>query len=68
MKKGIVNKDTGNLVINMNKDGYVMIGGIVKISIAEIKGKQIKIRIEAPREVSVLRSKFIDNINATTEN
>lgn len=62
-----VNKDTGNLVINMTQEGYVLIGGIVKISIAEIHGKQIKVRIEAPREVKVLRSKYIDNISATPE-
>ncbi len=69
-------KEIGNLVINMVKDRFFIIGDDIKITLDEIAGKQVRIRIEAPKDLKILRSNIIktdppnlvDNKNATQEN
>lgn len=63
-------KEIGNLVINMVQDRYFTIGDDIKITLVDISGKQVRIRIEAPKDIAIARSNIkteVDNKNATPE-
>jgi len=54
------------LVISRKENQRIKIGDNIEIVIVEINKNQVKIGIEAPKEVQILRSELIDEI--TKEN
>ena len=60
------------LILSRKEDEKILIDEDIKISIVEIKGNQVKIGIEAPQDVEILREEVYksvkeENINATKE-
>jgi carbon storage regulator len=50
------------LILSRKKDEMINIGGTVTVRILEIQDGQIKIGIEAPREVGIYRSELYEQI------
>jgi carbon storage regulator len=49
------------MLVLSRKDGEsIRIGGDITIKIIEVKGRQVKIGIEAPKEVSILRDEIYE--------
>ena len=46
------------LILTLKKDEKMFIGDNITIKVVEIRGKQIRIGIEAPADVLVLREKL----------
>ncbi|MDZ7672941.1 MAG: carbon storage regulator CsrA [Halanaerobiales bacterium] len=60
------------LILSRKEDEKILIDDDIKISIVEIKGNQVKIGIEAPQDVEILREEVFksvekENIQATKE-
>ena len=60
------------LILSRKEDEKILIDENIKISIVEIKGNTVKIGIEAPEEVEILREEVYksveeENIKATQE-
>jgi len=53
------------LVLTRCADDSIQIGDDVEITVLEIKGNQVKIGINAPRELDVHRSEVYTKINYT---
>lgn len=49
------------LVLSRKLSQQIMIGSDVKITIVKIERNQVRIGIEAPEEVAILRGELIDN-------
>jgi carbon storage regulator len=49
------------LVLSVKAQEKVLVGDEVKIMVLEIRGKQIRLGIEAPPEVVILREKLINS-------
>ncbi len=49
------------LILTRKVDEAVLIGDTIKIKIVEIRGKQVRLGIEAPPDLAVKR---IDNLNS----
>ena len=50
------------LILSRKKDEKVMIGDQVEITILEIRGDQVKLGINAPKDVKVFRLEVFDEI------
>ncbi|MBN4063493.1 carbon storage regulator CsrA [Cardiobacterium sp. AH-315-I02] len=50
------------LLLTRNKDESIMIGDDIKITVLEIKGNQIRIGIDAPKNVVVNREEIHQRI------
>ncbi len=50
------------LVLSRKKDEKIHIGDNIVITVVDIGGKAVKIGIEAPRAVSVMRGEILDKI------
>ncbi|KUG02329.1 carbon storage regulator [hydrocarbon metagenome] len=50
------------LVLNRKKGEAIIIGNDIQIYIVEVQGDNIKIGIEAPREVSIYRKEIYEEI------
>ena len=48
------------LILTRGKGDSIQIGDDIKIFIHSIKGSQVKIGVEAPKDVLVLRSELLD--------
>lgn len=46
------------LVLSRRRNGVLMIGGNVRIVVLDVVGDQVKIGIEAPREIEVIRGEL----------
>lgn len=46
------------LVLSRRRNGVLMIGGNVRIVVLDVAGDQVKIGIEAPREIEVIRGEL----------
>lgn len=59
----------GGLVLTFTLGDYVMVGDI-KITLAKVQGKQVKLRLNAPKDVKITHSNHIDRVdkNDTGEN
>ena len=49
------------LVLSRNKDERIVIGGDIVITVVEIRGDKVRLGIEAPKEVPILRQELIDD-------
>lgn len=54
------------LVLSRKKGESLMIGGDITITVLEVQSDKVKIGIDAPKEVTVLRKELFENI--TLEN
>jgi carbon storage regulator len=52
------------LILTLRKDEKIIIGENIIITLTEIRGKEVKIGIEAPSNVLVLRDKLVKNDQA----
>jgi carbon storage regulator len=52
------------LILTRRLDESLMIGDQVKITVLGVKGSQVRLGIEAPRDVSVHREEIFDRIIA----
>jgi carbon storage regulator len=52
------------LIVSRKPGTALLIGDHVRIEILGIAGNQVKLGIEAPREIAVLRSEVLDTIRA----
>ncbi len=50
------------LVLSRNKDDSIMIGDDIEITIIDIRGKQVRLGITAPKAISVHRREIYDAI------
>lgn len=48
-------RGAGMLVLSREKDEVIQIGDDIQIMVVEIKGKQVKLGVTAPKDVSVHR-------------
>lgn len=49
------------LVLSRKQNESIVIAGHIKVTIFNIRGRQVRLGIEAPSDVSVLRSELIDS-------
>ena len=52
------------LVLSRKKDEEIIIGGIVRVMVIEIRGDKVRLGVEAPKEVTVHRKEIADAIAA----
>lgn len=50
------------LILSRRKDQSVIIDGKIEISVVDIKGDQVKLGIDAPRDVKVFRHEVFEAI------
>ena len=55
------------LVITRQPGDSLLIGSDVKITVLEVSGDRIKIGIEAPRSVPVMRTEVLDTLKSNLE-
>jgi len=48
------------LVLNRRVDEAILIGSDITIAVLSIKGSQVKIAIEAPKDVKIWREELVD--------
>ena len=53
------------LVLSRKSMECIRIGDNVVVSVLEIRGNKVRIGIDAPREIQVLRSELLDQISDT---
>lgn len=56
------------LVLSRKLDQAIKIGSNITIKVIEIKGNQIKLGIEAPDEISILREEIYDAVKVENQN
>jgi carbon storage regulator len=50
------------LVLTRKENESILIGGQIKVTVLGIRGGQIRLGIEAPKEVAICRSELIDPV------
>jgi carbon storage regulator len=55
------------LVLSRKKDESIVIDGKIRITIVEIRGNNVRLGIEAPKDVSVHRKEVYEEILASQE-
>ena len=55
------------LVLQRKKEESIIIGGNIKITIAEIGSDRVKISIEAPKDIPILRAELVEAADANKE-
>lgn len=55
------------LVLQRKKGESIVIDGKIKITVADIGSDRVKISIDAPREIEILRAELIEAANANKE-
>lgn len=53
------------LILTRKAGDSVLIGDNIKITVLSINGKQIKIGVDAPKEIDVLREELTDTEDST---
>jgi carbon storage regulator len=48
------------LVLSRRADESIVIGDRITVRVVEIRGNQVRLAIEAPKEVRVLRTELVD--------
>ena len=57
-------QDLGKLILTRREDEAIIIGGVVEVTVLQVKGKQVRIMVKAPKEVSVHREEVYERIQA----
>jgi len=52
-------KEDNMLVLSRHKNEAIVIDGQIKVTIVEIRGNQIRLGIEAPKELAIRREKAV---------
>ncbi len=47
------------LVLSRHENEAIVIGGCIKVTVVEIRGQQIRLGIEAPKDVPVRRKELV---------
>ena len=55
------------LVLHRKKGESLIIGDNIKITIVDISGEKVKIAVEAPKEIPILRSELVNAAEANKE-
>ena len=55
------------LVLSRHRDESIIIGENIKVKVIGVRGRQVRIGIEAPKEVSVFRQELLDDESLTEE-
>ena len=55
------------LVLTRRTGEWITIGEDIRIRIVSVKGDQVQVGVEAPREIAVHRGEIFDQIRAETE-
>jgi len=48
------------LILTRKKDETMVVGHEVRVKVLGVSGNQVRIGIEAPREISIMRSELLD--------
>jgi carbon storage regulator len=64
---GTLEKGVTMLVLTRKIGEEIVIGGCIRIKVADIRGSRVRIAIEAPRELSVQRQEIALELSATAE-
>ena len=52
------------LVLTRNEGQSIKVGDHIEVHISEVNGSQVKVAIEAPREVKILRSELVADLES----
>ena len=55
------------LLLTRSSDESIIIDGGIKITVLEISGSQVKIGIDAPKEVKVYREEIVERMKAEAD-
>lgn len=55
------------LVLQRKKEESIIIGGNIKITIADIGSDRVKISIDAPKDIPILRAELVEAADANKE-
>ena len=55
------------LLLTRSSDESIIIDGGIKITVLEIRGSQVKIGIDAPKEVKVYREEIVERMQAEAD-
>lgn len=55
------------LVLQRKKDESIIIDGNIKITIVDIGNDRVKVSIDAPKEIPILRSELVEAVNENKE-
>ena len=55
------------LLLTRSSDESIIIDGGIKITVLEISGNQVKIGIDAPKEVKVYREEIVERMQAEAD-
>lgn len=55
------------LVLQRKKDETIVIDGNIRVTVVDIGNDRVKLSIDAPREISILRSELIEAADANKE-
>lgn len=56
------------LVVKRKKGESIIIGDNIEVNIVEIDGASVKISIDAPREISILRKELLNEVQKENKN
>lgn len=56
------------LILTRNQGESIVIGEAVTVTVLGTKGGQVRLGIQAPREIKVLRSELLDRIDSDHDN
>ena len=57
----IVTEAKAVLVLSRNKDERIVIGGDIVITVVEVRGDKVRLGIEAPKDVPIMRQELLDD-------